>query len=82
MKTIIEELKNKLVKITYISQTRIVMEINNRRFLVTTDTDDWSYDDVTSFLDFEELDVANSQEQNETPPPCRNHRKDTISNIP
>ena len=82
MKTIREELKNGLVKITYISQTRIVMEINNRRFLVTTDTDDWSYDDVTSFLEFEELDVANSQEQNETTPPCRNHRKDIISNIP
>ena len=53
----IKELKNKQVKITYLSQNKIIFELEDkRRIEVSTDLDFTSYDDVAAFLDYEELE--------------------------
>ena len=54
---LIKELKNKQVKITYLSQYKIIFELEDkRRIEVSTFLDDHSFDDVAAFLDYEELE--------------------------
>ena len=51
------KLKNKQVKVLYVSQHRIVLELaDKQRIIITSEIDDHSYDDVTSFLEFEEAE--------------------------
>ena len=52
-----KELKNSLVEILYVSQTRIILLFNGKKITITPEIDDQSYDDVVAFLEFEKKDL-------------------------
>ena len=52
----IKDLKNNAVKVIYLSQTRLVIKLDNQRFIITPAIDDHSYDEPVAFLEYETLD--------------------------